>query len=97
MCAVFSQHSVTCVVLYERIILVESVTGPTGDKVYMRVWDSHRVSVQINTWNVFDAAVPFGGYKMSGIGREHGEEVIHHYTQTKSVYQPLEEPQLWKM
>ena len=53
--------------------------------------------MQINTWNVFDAAVPFGGYKMSGIGREHGEEVIHHYTQTKSVYQPLEEPQLWKM
>ncbi|CAK0737882.1 Aldehyde dehydrogenase 2 member B4, mitochondrial [Coccomyxa viridis] len=54
-------------------------------------------TVWINTWNVFDAAVPFGGYKMSGIGREHGEEVIHHYTQTKSVYQPLEEPQLWKM
>lgn len=37
--------------------------------------------LQINTWNVFDAAVPFGGYKMSGIGREHGEETLHHYTQ----------------
>ncbi|CAL5223994.1 g6609 [Coccomyxa viridis] len=54
-------------------------------------------TIWINTWNVFDAAVPFGGYKMSGIGREHGEEILHHYTQTKSVYQPLEGPQYWKM
>ena len=37
----------------------------------------------VNTWNQFDAAVPFGGYKLSGIGREHGEEVLNHYTQVK--------------
>ena len=35
----------------------------------------------MNTWNQFDAAVPFGGYKLSGIGREHGLEVLDHYTQ----------------
>ena len=29
----------------------------------------------------FDVGVPFGGYKTSGIGREHGEEVLSHYTQ----------------
>jgi aldehyde dehydrogenase (NAD+) len=38
-------------------------------------------TVWINTWNVFDAGVPFGGYKLSGIGREHGEACLHHYTQ----------------
>ena len=41
--------------------------------------------LQINTWNVFDTAVPFGGYKMSGIGREHGEEILHHYTQVPFI------------
>ena len=40
-------------------------------------------TVWVNTWNQFDAAVPFGGYKLSGIGREHGEEVLNHYTQVQ--------------
>ena len=39
----------------------------------------------VNTYNIFDAALPFGGYKRSGWGRETGEEVIHEYTETKSV------------
>ena len=30
--------------------------------------------------------VPFGGYKMSGVGRELGEDTIDYYTQVKSVY-----------
>ncbi|KAL0035681.1 hypothetical protein WJX79_008312 [Trebouxia sp. C0005] len=53
-------------------------------------------TVWVNTWNQFDAAVPFGGYKLSGIGREHGEEVLSHYTQTKAVYMPLQEPVKWR-
>ena len=36
-------------------------------------------------WNGFDTGVPFGGYKMSGIGREKGEAALDHYTQA-SVY-----------
>ncbi len=32
-------------------------------------------------WNGFDAGVPFGGYKTSGIGREKGEAALSHYTQ----------------
>jgi len=32
-----------------------------------------------------DAALPFGGYKQSGWGREMGHEVLHNYTETKSV------------
>ena len=33
-----------------------------------------------------DPASPFGGYKQSGIGREHGSESIDMYTETKSVW-----------
>ena len=42
-------------------------------------------TVWVNTYNIFDAALPFGGYKQSGWGREMGEEAIHEYTETKSV------------
>mgnify|MGYP001218408893 CR=1 FL=1 len=42
-------------------------------------------SVWINCYNIFDAALPFGGYKQSGWGREMGEEAINLYTQTKAV------------
>ncbi|SDT93789.1 betaine-aldehyde dehydrogenase [Stappia sp. ES.058] len=40
----------------------------------------------INTYNLTPAEVPFGGYKMSGIGRENGHAAIAHYSQIKSVY-----------
>lgn len=42
-------------------------------------------TVWINCYNVFDAALPFGGYKQSGWGREMGHEVLEHYTETKAV------------
>jgi len=42
-------------------------------------------TVWINCYNVFDAALPFGGYKESGWGREMGHEVLEHYTEVKSV------------
>jgi len=42
-------------------------------------------TVWINCHNVFDAALPFGGYKQSGWGREMGEAVFHNYTETKAV------------
>ncbi|MGC1781745.1 MAG: aldehyde dehydrogenase family protein [Acidobacteriaceae bacterium] len=42
-------------------------------------------TVWINCYNVFDAALPFGGYKESGWGREMGREVFNLYTETKSV------------
>ena len=38
-----------------------------------------------NCHNVFDASLPFGGYKQSGWGREMGEEVLHNYTEIKAV------------
>ena len=42
-------------------------------------------TVWVNCYDVFDAAAPFGGYKMSGIGRELGEYALQHYTEVKTV------------
>jgi phenylacetaldehyde dehydrogenase len=42
-------------------------------------------TVWINSYSVFDAALPFGGYKQSGWGREMGHEVLENYTEVKSV------------
>jgi phenylacetaldehyde dehydrogenase len=42
-------------------------------------------TVWVNCFNVFDAALPFGGYKQSGWGREMGGEVLDSYLQTKAV------------
>ena len=46
-------------------------------------------TVWINCYNVFDAALPFGGYKQSGWGREMGHEVLKNYTEVKSVCSAL--------
>ena len=45
----------------------------------------HAGTVWINCYNIFDAALPFGGYKESGWGREMGHEVLELYTETKAV------------
>jgi acyl-CoA reductase-like NAD-dependent aldehyde dehydrogenase len=46
-------------------------------------------TVWINTYNVYDTAAPFGGYKQSGFGREMGMHALEHYTQTKTVWVDL--------
>jgi aldehyde dehydrogenase (NAD+) len=43
-------------------------------------------AVWVNCYGAFDHAVPFGGYKMSGFGREGGVHTFDFYTQTKSVW-----------
>ena len=54
---------------------------------------AHRVIAQlqagtcwINHYNVTPIELPFGGVKMSGLGRENGRAALEHYTQLKSVY-----------
>ncbi|TWG07582.1 aldehyde dehydrogenase family protein [Saccharopolyspora dendranthemae] len=42
-------------------------------------------TVHVNTYHVFGAELPFGGYKQSGWGREKGDEVLQQYLETKSV------------
>ncbi|XP_031382247.1 aldehyde dehydrogenase family 2 member B4, mitochondrial-like isoform X2 [Punica granatum] len=49
-------------------------------------------SVWVNCYAVFDAAIPFGGYKMSGHGRERGIYSLRNYLQVKAVVQPLKDP-----
>jgi aldehyde dehydrogenase (NAD+) len=46
-------------------------------------------TVWVNCYDVFDAAAPFGGFKMSGIGRELGEAGMANYTELKTVTMSL--------
>src|SRR5438876_1108222 len=43
-------------------------------------------TVWVNAYNLYDVALPFGGYKHSGFGRELGIHAIEHYTELKSVW-----------
>jgi acyl-CoA reductase-like NAD-dependent aldehyde dehydrogenase len=54
---------------------------------------AHRVAravkagtVWVNTYNLYDPALPFGGFKESGFGRDQGKDALEKYTQTKSVW-----------
>lgn len=54
---------------------------------------SHRVAaglragvVWVNTYGMFDPAIPYGGFKMSGFGKELGREALDAYLQTKTVW-----------
>jgi aldehyde dehydrogenase (NAD+) len=46
-------------------------------------------TVWINTYNLYDAAMPFGGYKQSGYGRDLGRHALENYTVTKAVWVDL--------
>ncbi|PSC69329.1 aldehyde dehydrogenase [Micractinium conductrix] len=52
-------------------------------------------TVWVNTYNVYESGVPFGGYKSSGIGRDKGVYALEAYTQTKAIYQALDDNQCW--
>jgi acyl-CoA reductase-like NAD-dependent aldehyde dehydrogenase len=50
---------------------------------------AHRLNagtVWVNSYMVFDPISPFGGFKQSGLGREHGQESMDAYTEVKSVF-----------
>jgi acyl-CoA reductase-like NAD-dependent aldehyde dehydrogenase len=76
----------------------DSVYGLTAGLWTNDVRKAHRVAAEIragvvwvNTYRKFHWAVPYGGYKMSGYGRENGLEVLELYTETKSVMMDLSE------
>jgi acyl-CoA reductase-like NAD-dependent aldehyde dehydrogenase len=43
-------------------------------------------TVWVNTYNLYDSAAPFGGYKASGFGRDLGREALDGYLETKTVW-----------
>ncbi len=60
------------------------------------VQKAHRIAaavragtVWVNCYDVFDAAAPFGGFKMSGMGRELGAAALNNYTESKTVTMSL--------
>jgi acyl-CoA reductase-like NAD-dependent aldehyde dehydrogenase len=57
---------------------------------------AHRVAaainagtVWVNTYGMFDAAIPYGGFKLSGFGKELGREALDLYLQTKTIWVDL--------
>ena len=88
---------VVCALPFEKTDEVALQMNQTSYGLAGAVWTkdiskAHRLAkamragtVWINCYNVFDAALPFGGYKQSGWGREMGREVFEEYTEVKAV------------
>jgi len=82
----------------EEVVALSNNTfyGLAGGAWTHDVRKAHRVAkalqagtVWINCYNLFDPAMPFGGYKMSGYGRESGMHALELYTQVKAVWMNL--------
>ncbi|QSR88378.1 aldehyde dehydrogenase family protein [Methylacidiphilum caldifontis] len=88
---------VVCAIPFEDTEEIAPVANQTIYGLAAGIWTkdiskAHRLAaklkagtVWINCYNVFDASLPFGGYKQSGWGREMGHAVLDNYLETKSV------------
>ena len=70
----------------------DSLYGLAGGVFSTNINLAHKIAnrlkagtVWVNCYNIFDASMPFGGYKQSGWGREMGHDVLRNYLETKSV------------
>jgi aldehyde dehydrogenase (NAD+) len=55
------------------------------DKAHLYAAKVKAGTIWVNCYHVVDTSTPFGGFKMSGQGRENGEAALEHYTETKTV------------
>src|SRR5262245_16839813 len=55
------------------------------DKAHLFARQVKAGTVWVNCYHVVDSTTPFGGFKMSGHGRENGEAALEHYTEVKTV------------
>jgi acyl-CoA reductase-like NAD-dependent aldehyde dehydrogenase len=87
---------VLCVFAYQTLDEAVAMANDSDFGLAGYVWCNdirrgHRIAQALECGNVFlnaygyQSEIPFGGYKMSGIGREHGLEAMREYTQVKSV------------
>jgi acyl-CoA reductase-like NAD-dependent aldehyde dehydrogenase len=92
---------VLCAMPYRELADAVTMANDSDYGLASYVWSddirkSTKIANVLESGNVFinsygyQSEIPFGGYKMSGIGREHGAEAIHEYTQAKSVTVGLE-------
>ena len=66
---------------------VEAASGKTFETINPAT--EEHLSVWINCYHLFDTAMPFGGYKESGWGREMGHHALENYLETNSVVTAL--------
>ncbi len=89
---------VGCLMPFDTLEEVAARSNATNYGLAGGIWTSdvgkaHRLAqelragtVWVNTYNLFDPAVPFGGYKMSGWGHEMGPDALNEYLYTKAVW-----------
>jgi phenylacetaldehyde dehydrogenase len=98
---------VTCVITYRDLDEAVRIANDVEFGLAASIWTSEVARamklaerldigiIWINDHHRIDPALPWGGMKNSGIGREVGIEGFHEYTQTKSVVVNLDEPVDW--
>jgi aldehyde dehydrogenase (NAD+) len=65
--------------------LAAAVWTKNLDRAHQFARQAKAGTVWVNCYHVVDTTTPFGGFKMSGQGRENGEAALEHYTETKTV------------